>query len=192
MEEDVELLPLYILPTIGYVEKLISNLPFQMALGERYRKQTDRSRFQIAGPNNLQVLSLPIVHPGNYAAMAEVKLNNNENWQIKHWRSIETSYRKAPFFEYYAHHFEPLFQKKYGLLAEISIEAIYIIFKILKFEKRIVLNFSNQRTISPINAEGKIQYQQVFIERHGFIPDVSILDLIFNEGPNAMEFLKRI
>ena len=124
--------------------------------------------------------------------MAEVVLDYHQNWNVKHWRSIETAYRKAPFFEFYAHYFEPLFTKKYYLLSEMNIESLKIILKILKSETKLVLQPDFCKTID-LKLKDNIQpYFQVFGERHGFLPNLSVLDLIFNEGPSAANYIKGV
>ncbi len=185
-----QLYPLYFLPQVNYVKHLISNAEIAISIGERYKKQTHRSRFEIAGPNNKQLLSIPVIHPGNYASLCMVKLDNSENWQLKHWRSIETAYRKAPFFEFYAHHFEPLFQKKFSLLAELNLEALHTVIKVLKLKTRISLDMHYSETLELKISDNQLPYFQVFEQRHGFIPELSILDLIFNEGPESLHFLE--
>lgn len=191
MEQELEFLPLCFLPPVFYFEKIVSAKSVLISIGERYKKQTLRSRFSIVGANNVQILSLPVVHPGNYAKTADIKLDNSENWQLKHQRSVESAYRKAPFFEFYYYHFEPLFQKKFYLLAELNLDALHRVLKILNAETQILLNTDQQRTLE-INEPKVFQpYFQVFEERHGFIANMSILDLIFNEGPSALEFLNK-
>ena len=192
MEPSVNNLPLFILPPVSYVKILISTPQTTIAIGEKYIKQTFRTRFQIAGPNNLQQLSIPVIHPDKNSMMAEVVLDYNQNWNIKHWRSIETAYRKAPFFEFYAHYFEPLFTYKYYLLSEMNIESLKIILKILKSETKLVLQPDFCKTID-LKLKDNIQpYFQVFGERHGFLPNLSVLDLIFNEGPSAANYIKGV
>ena len=183
--------PLYILPPVSYIKKLIELPQSTVSIGEKYLKQTYRTRFEIAGPNNLQLLSIPVIHPVKDSMMAEIILDYSQNWNVKHWRSMETAYRKAPFYEFYAHYFEPLFTKKYYLLAELSIEALKIVLKILKCETKLILQTELTQTIELNLEKNTDPYFQVFAERHGFLPGLSILDLIFNEGPGAMDHLKR-
>ncbi len=189
MERETDVIPLYVFPPASYFHKLLSGPDVQISLGEKYIKQTLRSRFRIAGANNIQVLSIPVVHSSRNSGMAEARLDCSENWQVKHWRSIETAYRKAPFFEFYAHYFEPLFNRKYYLLAELSLEAIHIILKILKSEVNPKLDMNFGRSIEFETEKSDKEYFQVFAERHGFIQDLSIVDLIFNEGPQSLSYL---
>lgn len=190
MEKELECLPLCFLPPAFFFEKILSEKQIYISLGERYKKQTLRNRFSIVGANNIQTLTLPVIHPGNYTRVAEIKLDNSENWQMKHQRSIESAYRKAPFFEYYYHLFEPLFQKKFALLAELNLDALHTVLKIFNADTQILLSMDYQRTLDIKQPTSYCPYFQVFEERHGFMANMSILDLIFNEGPSAPEFLK--
>lgn len=190
MEKELECLPLCFLPPTFFFEKIIGEQSVYLSIGERYKKQTLRNRFSIVGANNIQTLTLPVIHPGNYAQLAEIRLDNSENWQLKHQRSIESAYRKAPFFEFYYHLIEPLFQEKFALLAELNLEALQCVLKILNARTQILLSMEHQRTMEIKQPTSYRPYFQVFEERHGFMANMSILDLIFNEGPSASEFLK--
>jgi hypothetical protein len=189
MEALVNPYPLMCLPTSGFMASFLGNSNLTCLLGEHFEKQTARSRFEIAGPNGKQVLSLPIIHKSSHQTVVEVQIDNAQNWRVKHWRSIETAYNKAPFFEFYAHYFYPLFTHKYHLLAEFNLEAIYAIFKALKVKKSLTLNLEPSPVLGPIELKQTANYNQVFIEKNGFISHLSVIDLIFNEGPNAMDFL---
>lgn len=181
--------PLFCLPSVGFVSGFCATPDAEIALGERFEKQTYRSRFEIAGPNGRQLLSIPLVHKSTHASMAEVQIDYSQNWNVKHWRSIETAYRRAPFFEFYAHYFETLFTKKYCLLAEFNLEAIQVAFKIVKIKKTILLNTNYSETINSNEFKHGLHYNQVFNEKNGFLPNLSILDLVFNEGPSSNDYL---
>lgn len=189
----MELLPLLLLPPPVYFKTLFEGGDtISLALGERYHKQTDRNRFRIYGPNNLQTLSVPVVHEKSHGQMALVAIDYRENWHLKHKRAIETVYRRSPFFEHYYHHIEPLFGIKYSLLAELNIEALHRINKALGVKVSIRLDMNYVQGSLPektSNAFDNKQYHQVFETRRGFVPNLSIIDLIFNEGPNALDFI---
>lgn len=189
MEPVINPFPLYCLPSVGFISNLSAMPNSEILLGERFEKQTYRSRFEIAGPQGRQLLSIPLVHKSTHSSMAEVQIDYSQNWNVKHWRSIETAYRRAPFFEFYAHYFEPLFTKKYFLLAELNLEAIQIVLKIIKLKISIELNTDYKETLEPSNFQSSMDYNQVFIEKNGFLLNLSILDLIFNEGPSSKDFL---
>ena len=121
--------------------------------------------------------------------MAFVRLDYSGNWHVKHLRSIETAYRRAPFFEHYIHHIEPLFNTKFFLLSEFNLEALHRVLNCLKLKTKITLDTGYMQSLDlPLSSSEK-PYFQVFTERHGFIKDLSILDLIFNEGPSALDFI---
>lgn len=189
MEQFVSQFPLFFLPSVGVISNFCKSPNATIILGERFEKQTFRSRFEIAGPNGRQLLSIPLVHQSTHASMAEVQIDYTQNWNVKHWRSIETAYRRAPFFEFYAHYFEFLFTKKYFLLAELNLEALKICLKILKQNSLLILNTDYCQTIKPPEVPVAQNYNQVFIDKNGFLPNLSILDLVFNEGPTASDYL---
>lgn len=189
MEQTLNPFPLYCLPSVGFIFKLSAIPGAEILLGERFNKQTYRSRFEIGGPQGRQLLSIPLVHKSTHASTAEVQIDYSQNWNVKHWRSIETAYRRAPFFEFYAHYFEPLFIKKFFLLAELNLEAIQIVIRILKLKISVELNTDYKETLKPSNFQSSKDYNQVFIEKNGFLANLSILDLIFNEGPSSNDYL---
>ncbi len=189
MEHMIKIWPLYVFPSLAYFAEIKEHERVYLSIGERYHKQTPRNRFEISGPNNVQVLSLPVVHPGNRACMADVVLDYREKWNLKHLRSIETCYRKAAFFEFYFPYFEHLFTNKYHLLTEFNLEALHIAKRCLKLNTRFEISTEAMPTIElDLNPAPK-SYFQVFEERSGFKENLCILDLIFNEGPNALEYI---
>ena len=184
------MLPLYCFPPIDFVAEIIRTPRPMFSLGERFEKQTYRNRFEIAGANGQQLLSIPLIHKSTHGSMAEVQIDHHDNWKIKHWRSIETAYRKSPFFEYYAHHFEPLFKRDYVLISEMNLEALHIIKNVFKIKQEITLNTEYQPTIEGLSNPITARYNQVFADKNGFLQNLSILDLIFNEGPMALDILR--
>jgi hypothetical protein len=166
---------------------------------ENFVKQTFRSRFEIYGANGKQLLSVPVEKRGNHIPAKEVKISYSEDWQKIHWRSIVSAYRNSPYFEYYAHEFQPVFETKIELLFDLNMSLHKIIMKLLKAEiyheftetyisdfGDNVLDLRKEETILPEIP----RYNQVFEDRQGFISDLSILDLLFNAGPDASEFLQ--
>ncbi len=193
MESELATWPLHSFPSLGYMATFVVS-GAELSLAERFEKQSFRSRYEIAGPNGRQRLSIPLQHQTTHGSFAEVKIDYSQNWTTNHWRSLEAAYRKSAFFEFYAHHFEAMFQKRYHLLAEFNIEALCRILKILKMTSPIALNttapFSHQ--LGPYNESLDTGYNQVFIGKLGFLKNLSVLDLIFNQGPEALDYLKRL
>lgn len=166
---------------------------------ENFVKQTVRSRCEIYGANGKQLLSVPVEKRGNHIPISEVRISYKEDWQKIHWRSIVSAYRNSPYFEYYVDAFQPFFESKTELLFELNISLHNVIMKLLKAEHSIVftekysseygdaiLDLRNEKTEIPHISP----YNQVFEERYGFIPNLSILDLLFNAGPDALDILR--
>jgi hypothetical protein len=165
---------------------------------ENFVKQTSRSRCEIYGANGKQLLSVPVEKRGNHIPITEVRISYKEDWQKIHWRSIVSAYRNSPYFEYYVDEFQPFFETKTELLFELNRTLHQVVMKLLKSEikheftetyisdyGKNVFDLRKQETVLPEIP----QYNQVFEERHGFIPDLSILDLLFNTGPDAADIL---
>lgn len=167
---------------------------------EHYVKQTWRNRTRIAGPNGVQDLVIP-VHARNHTPMHEVTINYTEAWQRQHWQSIRSAYGNSPFFDFYADHFSPFYEKKnWEKLLDYNTELLALTLRLLKQKKEIaftseftassneVLDFRS--TISPKENSSFIakRYLQVFEDRHGFIPNLSIIDLLCCTGPGSVDF----
>lgn len=172
---------------------------------DNFQKQTYRNRYHIYSPNGLQVLSIPIQHTKNngHQKTKDVRIDDSTNWQKQHWKSLETAYRTSPFFEYYEDELYPLFSKKFSFLIDFNFEAISLLLEFLQID--MALEKTNSYQLKPeiqrdfrqlINAKKGFdfpfeKYTQVFTEKHGFLSNLSMLDLLFNEGTNAITYLER-
>lgn len=173
---------------------------------DNHQKQTYRNRTYICNDRGKHLLNIPIRHVGGEQGRQkykEVKIENNYKWQRNHWRTLQTAYRTSPFFEYYEDDIAPLFTKQYPFLLDYNLKAIAIICECLQIEMPKVRteiyspqsnSFDDLRFL--INAKKEIKvtqehYVQVFGDRHGFIQNVSVLDLLFNEGTNTLAYLKQ-
>lgn len=165
---------------------------------ENFVKQTIRSRCEIYGANGKQLLSVPVEKRRNHIPIMDLQISYKEDWQKIHWRSIVSAYRNSPYFEYYTDELQPVFETKTELLFDLNMSLHKIIMKLLKAEINYeftetyvpdygnnVLDLRNEKTLYP----QFYQYSQVFEERHGFIPNLSILDLLFNAGPDSLKIL---
>ena len=175
---------------------------------DNYQKQTYRNRQYIYGANAKLLLNIPIKHTGKKnirQKYKEVKIENDFKWQIIHWRSLETAYRTSPFFEFYEDELIHLYEKEYKYLLDFNYDCFEAVSECLQLEKEYRKTEEYQLEI----LEEKIQdkrylidakrkqlptletYTQVFEDKFGFIPNLSILDLLFNEGPNSLNYLQQ-
>ncbi|MEO8150759.1 MAG: WbqC family protein [Bacteroidia bacterium] len=174
---------------------------------ENFQKQSNRSRFHILSPNGIQSLQIPLVHQKlQNCIITDVKISYRNPWQRLHWRSIQTAYNRSPFFEFYKDEFETIFFKGEKLLFAYNLNLLKWILKILKhsslisltndFEKEIpdtydFRNLSNSKNTAiafPDHFSTK-KYNQVFAYKFDFVPNLSVIDLIFNCGKNAVDYL---
>jgi hypothetical protein len=174
---------------------------------DNYQKQTYRNRCYIATDRGRLMLNIPIRHVGGSTGRQhyrEVRIENSYPWQRQHWRSLQTAYRAAPFFEYYEADLSPLFETTYSFLLDLNLATIELVCTLLQrpFPRAQTTSFMTtlegiQDARSLIDAKREDpcpvpQYTQVFQERHGFLPNLSVLDLLFNEGTGAVGYLKSI
>lgn len=150
---------------------------------ETYQKGSWRNRCRIAGPNGVQLLSIPLEKgKNNGLPIREVRIANDEPWQRQHWRSITTAYGNAPFFEHYADEIRPFYDKKVAFLFDFNLELFQLVIcKKLGWQGEIRFSEQFEPEMTPIPAN-YFRYSQVFEEKHGFIPDLSVLDLLFCAG----------
>lgn len=163
---------------------------------ETFRKSTSRSRCRIAGANGIILLSIPLFGGrGVKEKMRDVKISDAEPWQQQHWKSIRTAYGKSSFFLFYEDRFRPFYETRFEWLMDFNTQLLQLCFEILHWEKKISMEpvvpaFSRSGIGHPPSAiKNPKPYRQVFGERHGFIADLSIVDLIFNEGNETGRFL---
>ncbi|THD66586.1 hypothetical protein E7Z59_12395 [Robertkochia marina] len=173
---------------------------------DNYQKQTYRNRMYIYSANGIQMLSVPVKHLGGAEGHQKYKaviIEDNFDWKKQHWKSIQTSYRTSPFFEFYEDEIAPFFHKKHESLYDMNLESAALISDILQLD--IAFEFTSEYEKNPeayndlrplANAKKQAhlipeEYTQVFSEKHGYIPNLSILDLLFNEGPNTLNYLER-
>jgi len=168
-----------------------------------YQKQSYRNRAVIAHSNGKLLLSIPIKHSGGGSKVNSkaVQIENAFPWQIQHWKSLESAYRTSPYFEYYEDDLKPLFFKKATSLLEFNIKVFDLICELLdinisytcteeyiKIPTQTDLRFlANSKLKAAYNLK---PYVQVLGENYDFLPNLSILDLLFNEGTNSVSYLE--
>jgi len=172
---------------------------------DNYQKQTFRNRCQICTDQGKHILTIPIKHVGGTSGRQkykEVRIDNSYRWQQQHWRTLQTAYRTSAFFEFYEDELEPLFTRKFEFLLDFNFATIAFIAEAigisicdektetyhkdfdLGLDARFLVNAKKE--LSFVNE----QYFQVFEDRNDFISNSSGLDLLFNEGTNALNYLK--
>ena len=195
----IHLVPSYLPSLIYYWHIVNSNVIFN--LSTKYQKQTTRNRCMIMSANGPQKLIIPIRHNKKENEILHdhnVKIDNTQNWKVKHWKSIQNAYRSSPFFEFYEEGFFKVFFNNEKLLYSFNMNIISHINNILGVQKNIEIS---NRKLSHEKYDKKLMnikkylcynvppYNQVFMSKFKFIPNLSILDLIFNMGPKSINYL---
>ena len=174
---------------------------------ENYIKQTSRNRCEIATANGKQTLSVPVSIPpsfrrgmGRGCSIREVLVSEHGNWRHQHWEALKSAYGMSPFFDYYQDDIRPFFDEEvfkannWQRLFDYNLAIMRKMLDLIGVKKEIKLTSlpptpqQGGRVVHvPVNVP--VHYYQTFQKRHGFIPNLSILDLLFNEGPEAILYL---
>lgn len=171
---------------------------------EPFIKQTFRNRAVIATENGTQSLTIPVIHDGGRIAMRDVRISEHGNWRHQHWNAMVSAYRKSPFFDYYADDFAHFYEERDGFLMDFNLRLHAVISESLGLERGVDLtddkhqtdNLRDIRWIAEPKALASMAenrakpYYQVFAQRNGFIPNLSIVDLLFNMGPEGLIVLR--
>ena len=190
-------------PSISHFVAMVQAESIVFEMEDNFQKQTNRNRMYIYSPNGIQLLNIPIKHSKEaHQKTKDVRLETAFDWQKQHFKSLEAAYRTSPFFEYYEDAILPIFTKKHTFLMDLNLQTIDIVSKCLGFR------FESQKTVEYFHEvadchdfrhliNGKKDnnifdnYTQVFGEKHGYINNLSVLDLLFNEGRFALDYLKK-
>ena len=194
-------IPTYFSPISQYQALLNSNsITFEVE--DNYQKQTYRNRCYIYGANGKQLLNIPVSIPKS-AKKTKSKdiLVENSNWQKQHYKSLEAAYNHSPFFEFYKDDLQKLFSKKYTYLLDVNLDSFTFIMEALELSKEYSLSkvyeetkLNDFRNLADSKKKVEISflsYIQMFDQKFGFLKNLSILDLLFMEGPNSINFLKK-
>ena len=178
-------LPPYLFPSVSWFLQGMKWGKIEVAIGGNFEKQTSRTRFAIAGPNNIQVLSVPVAH-GSGKALSSMEISGQNPWVKEHLRAIATAYGSAPFYEFYDYRALSILSPDQTSLQTLIKESITRLHAQLQCPVPLLF-VDDWECVEP---EMPVKpYPQVFDDRHGFRPQVSALDLLFNLGPEAVDYL---
>jgi hypothetical protein len=192
--------PCYFAPISHWKEIINGNILWE--LNKNFNKQTLRNRTYIYGPNKILKLSIPIKHSKESFTLENTLIENDFQWQKDHWKSIQSAYKSSPFFEFYEDGLRNLYFNNYNKLSVFNIECIKLVYEWLdistksSFTKTFKEKYNTEidlRDMAEKNFDDKFivkEYIQVFSPNHGFKNNLSILDLVFNQGPNSISYLK--
>ena len=188
-----------------YIKKAFRSHAIIIETNDNYQKQTYRNRTKILSANGVLPLSFPIVKKHNVKVKTkDIKIDYSINWQKNHLRSLTSAYKSSPFFEYYIDDFLKYFTKKYNYLIDYNTEILINILKIFDINKPVKFtdefltyndNDDYRDKFSPkieiLETNNCKKYKQVFDNKFDFIPNLSILDMIFNLGPETEIYLRK-
>ncbi|MBD2704751.1 WbqC family protein [Spirosoma sp. BT702] len=196
---------LHYLPCLDYITGLMQFEQVWIEAQEHYQKQSYRNRCYVLTANKVEALAVPVQQGTHHLPVRSLRIDNDQPWQLQHWRCLQAAYGKAPFFDYYAPDLELVYQKRWTFLFDLNYELLTICLKFLRYtptlnltncyEKATSIGFFDAR--SRLNPRQRVDsyifhrpapYQQNFgVE---FVPNLSIVDLIFCQGPAALDVLK--
>lgn len=194
-------IPTYFSPISQYTSIVNSN-DITFEIEENYQKQSYRNRCYILGANGKQLLNIPISHTNKSFGKLKLKevLIEDSNWQRHHYKSLTTAYNHSPFFEFYKDDLQYIFKKKYKYLLDINIDSFHFINEALdlskeydiskKYNDKVADDYRYHADVKNTDKTKCIPYIQMFQDRNDFLKNLSILDLLFMEGPNSINFLK--
>jgi hypothetical protein len=191
-------------PSISHFVAMSQSENITFEIEDNFQKQTNRNRTYIYSPNGIQLLNIPVKHSKeSHQKTKDIRIESDFDWQKQHFKSLEAAYRNSPFFEFFEDDIRPLFEKKHDFLLDLNFETLAILSKCLRmkidykttteyFHDVDTAIFTDYRAL--VNGKKDLStfenYTQVFDDKYGFINNLSVLDLLFNEGKYAAEYLK--
>ena len=206
-KSDTALLSVAYLPPIQYITKLLAHERVYIEMHENFQKQSYRNRCVIYGANGPLTLVIPVNKKrGRKNIISDIRIDYDSDWQNIHWKSLVSAYQNSPFFEFYKDEINQLLFNREKFLVDFNLILLNHIIRLLNLKRDYLLSEDYQsdsevydyrqsinpkkRLQRPDRSFQPVRYQQVFIEKFGFIPNLSVVDLIFNEGPDSHRILK--
>lgn len=193
-------------PSIAYFSLLAKAEEVHLDVHEHFEKQSYRNRTHIIGANQVQSLSIPVSHAGRKTPIHELQIDYTQKWMNNHWRAIQSAYGKAPFFDFYGGYFKDEFQIKHEELLSLNQSLLTLCLKLLKLKIKLIetdiykktppegvidfrSNIHPKKSLDTLTWFQPEPYHQIFGK--DFVPNMSILDLLFCTGPDALDVLYR-
>ncbi len=203
MIEKGAVLPMFYLPPVEYFVRLNKYKPdIMIEREEHFPKQTYRNRARVYSPDGVLDLVVPVIKGSKtHTRIKDVRISYDFNWQRLHWMSLQACYRRSAYFEYYEDYFAGFYSSTFNYLFDYNNQLLDLLLKLLKINTSFTFTDDYQATypnmqdfrysIHPKNEDEFEQkpYFQVFEERRGFLKNLSIVDLLFNQGPQAVNYL---
>lgn len=197
MDKDKAILPVSYFGPVPYFA-LFNQSNVVLEAHENYQKRSVRNRTQILGANGIQTLSVPLQRGKTNLPITKVLISYEEPWQEQHLKSIRSAYGSSPFFEHYYPRIAEIVSSDHEKLFQLNLAAINFVIRIFELPEPILsesydpegqsFTYDGRRSMTSIPIANKV-YNQVFEHKFGFTPSLSILDLIFNLGPEATAIL---
>ena len=189
----------YLAP-IEYYAILLQKPNCSIELHEHFIKQSIRNRCDIYGANGKLQLTIPKQRKGSSKTIIkEIQISYKQDWQKQHWTAIKSAYNSSPFFEYYQDELHPFFEAEETLLVDFNQKLQKVILGLLQEEDNtnFTKEFQHEGGFSDFRnhkfkSKNLQRYDQVFMEKYGFIPNLSIIDLLFNLGPESSDYLQKL
>lgn len=194
--------PAFYFGPIDYFADIVKSDAIAIEVCENFQKQTYRNRCNILGANGKLRLAIPMFHDGS-RNMKDVKISYDHNWQKEHFKSLRSAYLSSPYFEYYEDDIAEIFNKKETYLLDLNLKTIDFVLSKIKADT-VLEKTENFQLIEPefdfrnkYNAKKDAAidfppYAQVFDDKFDFTPGLSVLDLLFSEGPRALIYLQNL
>ena len=199
--QNTAIIPIFYLPPVSFFGLVAAHMPaILLEKKENFPKQTYRNRTTIASPNGSLDLIIPVVKgANNHTLSKDVKISYDEKWQRLHLLSIQTCYRSSAYFEFYEDGLVPFYEKKYNFLLDFNLELLTWLLKQLKLPAQLSFTDVYQKQVEIKDYRSSMDknsmpllpqkpYFQVFSDRNEFISNLSIVDLLFSQGPQAKNY----
>ncbi len=196
------IIDLQYLPSLEYFACILQQEVITIEAHEYYEKQSYRNRCIIQTTNKIDSLSIPVQNGNKKVLIRDLRIEYHQDWQRRHWGAIHSAYGKSPFFEFYAEYFKNILDKKTDFLFDLNFELLSICLKLLRLEKKFIFTEKYEKEVE-FDFRGKIHpkrdfslngiYQPaVYRQNFGseFVPNLSILDLLFCQGNQASKILQ--